>query len=341
MNKVVSIITPSFNRGYIIHETAKSIFNQTYPHWEWMIVDDGSTDNTWGIIQKYAAEDSRVKILKRNREPKGACVCRNIAIENCTGDYLIFVDTDDLMADYCLQQRVDAMNDNPDCDFVIFPMLLFKNQPDDLKLLWNVDNDIDDLKRILQGNPVCQGTGPLWKTSSFKHIGMWKEDLMLWQDIELHIRSLLWPMKYIKRLDLRPDVFLRVSDDSLSRVGFYSKSKMNSRVVVYTFACNRIAELNKLLLYKDALRVMGADIVSSVIRSRYFEQLDDILNLCEKYNIFNDSEIKLYRRYAAATKMRIYKLPFLYNPIKEKAEHIVTTPENTLAKIKWEHPIGV
>ena len=53
----VALITPSFNRGYIIGETAESIFAQTHENWEWVIVDDGSTDDSWERIQAYAAKD--------------------------------------------------------------------------------------------------------------------------------------------------------------------------------------------------------------------------------------------------------------------------------------------
>ena len=102
MNLKVSIITPSFNRAYILHETAESIFRQTNPNWEWVIVDDGSTDDSWEVINKYAAEDSRVKVFKRDREPKGACTCRNIAVSKATGEFLIFLDTDDLLASFCI-----------------------------------------------------------------------------------------------------------------------------------------------------------------------------------------------------------------------------------------------
>src|SRR4051812_28957052 len=108
----------------MVGETAASIFAQTYPNWEWMIVDDGSTDNSWEVLQGFAANDSRVRIFQRDREPKGACTCRNIAVEKATGDYVIFLDTDDLLATFCLEQRVKAMDEHPDCDFVIFPMLL-------------------------------------------------------------------------------------------------------------------------------------------------------------------------------------------------------------------------
>ena len=197
----VSIITPSFNRADVISETAQSIFNQTYKNWEWVITDDGSTDESMKILQQYAAADNRVKLFERKREPKGACTCRNISIENSTGDYLLFLDSDDLLASFCLQQRVNTMHENPDCDFAIFSMLIFRKKPGDMMLLWNIDSPKDDIERILLGDAICQGTGTLWKKSSFVKIGMWDEKLLLWQDVELHLRSLLYPLKYCKRLD--------------------------------------------------------------------------------------------------------------------------------------------
>ena len=159
MNQVVSIITPSFNRGYIVEETAASILAQTYPHWEWIIVDDGSTDDSWEVLSKIAAKDQRIKLFKRDRGPKGACACRNIAVEKSTGTYVMFLDTDDVLASFCLEQRVAAMQQHADCDFVIFPMLMFEKNLDDLNVLWNVDNERDDISRILTGDAVCQGTG--------------------------------------------------------------------------------------------------------------------------------------------------------------------------------------
>src|SRR4051812_10244156 len=83
--QVVSIITPSYNRANLVTETAESILAQTYPHWEWMIVDDGSTDNSWEVLQELSRKDSRIKIFQRDRGPKGVCVCRNIAVEKSTG----------------------------------------------------------------------------------------------------------------------------------------------------------------------------------------------------------------------------------------------------------------
>ncbi len=339
-NPRISIITPSFNRADVVEETARSIFSQTYGNWEWVIVDDGSTDNSWEVLESFAAQDSRVKIYKRDREPKGACTCRNIAVEKSTGEYLLFLDTDDLLAPYCLQQRLSAMEENPGCDFIIFPMLMFEKHPDDLNILWNVDKDEDDLQRILVGDPVCQGTGPLWKKKSFIDIGMWNEHLKLWQDIELHIRSLLHPVVYKKKLDFKPDVYLRVSDNSLSRGGFHSAPKMKSRISVFTYACDEIHKKGLQDKYKSGLRVMGLDIIMSSINSRLYKEAENLLNMAKRYNIFNDSEIKKFRFYMNAFRLKVYKLQSLFAVIRNRVHAIAISPETTMTKIKWNNNIN-
>lgn len=341
MNPVVSIITPSYNRADIIHETAQSIFNQVYPKWEWVIVDDGSTDNSWDLLQVYAAKDDRVKIFKRNREPKGACSCRNIAVEKATGNYLIFLDTDDLLATFCLQQRIDTILKYPDVDFVIFPMLLFKHKPDDLKLLWNIDSPKDDLERILLGDPVCQGTGTLWKKSSFVAVGMWNEQLMLWQDIELHLRSLLRGMKYVKRFDLKPDVFLRISDVSLSRTGFHSLPKFNSRLKVLQETGETIRQNHKLLQYKNGLRAMFTEIFVNAANSNYWPAVEKMMDMQEGWSLFSKGEQKSLQRYVLARKSKMYKIPFLQHALLNRLQQFIQTQENTLNKIYYQQTIQI
>ena len=341
MNSIVSIITPSFNRADIIHETAQSIFNQTYPHWEWVIVDDGSTDNSWEKLGQYAAHDNRVKIFKRDREPKGACACRNIAVEKSTGDYLVFLDTDDLVASFCLQQRVETIQQYPDVDFVIFPMLLFKEKPDDLKLLWNIDSVKDDVERILLGDPVCQGTGTLWKKNSFVAVGMWSEELMLWQDIELHLRSLLRGMKYVKRLDLKPDVFLRISDVSLSRTGFHSLPKFNSRLRVLQETGEAIRQNNKLLQHRNGLRAMFTEIFVNAANSNYWQAVEKMMAMQEAWGLFSKGEQKSLQRYALARKSKLYKIPFLQQALFNKLQQFVPTQGNTLNKIYYQQTIQI
>ena len=93
-NKLVSIITPSYNSERFISETINSIINQTYINWELLITDDCSKDNTISIVKSFQKKDSRIKlfVLKSNG---GAGLARNNSIRNAKGRYIAFCDSDD------------------------------------------------------------------------------------------------------------------------------------------------------------------------------------------------------------------------------------------------------
>lgn len=89
-----SIIIPTFNRAFIIAETIESVINQTYSCWECLIIDDGSADDTNTVIKRYAIKDNRIKYFYQNNSERSAA--RNNGIRNSTGDYILFLDSDDL-----------------------------------------------------------------------------------------------------------------------------------------------------------------------------------------------------------------------------------------------------
>lgn len=108
---LVSIVTASFNSSRFIAKTIESILSQTYPHWELLITDDASTDNTVPIIEKYASIDSRIKIF-RMKDNKGAGVCRNNSIEKAQGRFIAFCDSDDYWASEKLEKQLSFMVQN-------------------------------------------------------------------------------------------------------------------------------------------------------------------------------------------------------------------------------------
>lgn len=93
--KKVSIITPCFNCQEFLEETFATVTQQSFENWEWILVDDCSTDDSHLKLQELAERDSRIKVFK-NEENCGAAVTRNIGLENATGDYIAFLDSDDL-----------------------------------------------------------------------------------------------------------------------------------------------------------------------------------------------------------------------------------------------------
>ncbi len=90
---IISCITPTFNRVKLLKRAIESTISQTYPHWEMIIVDDGSKDNTKQVAEEYVKKDSRIKYFKN--PGKGANAARNFGIKQSKGKYIVFLDDDD------------------------------------------------------------------------------------------------------------------------------------------------------------------------------------------------------------------------------------------------------
>lgn len=111
MEDLVSIITPTFNCGKFIGETIESVIEQTYTNWEMIIVDDCSTDDTKQIVKKYADCDKRIKYYRLDKNYGAACA-RNRAMELAIGDYMAFLDSDDLWTEDKLKSQLLYMQNN-------------------------------------------------------------------------------------------------------------------------------------------------------------------------------------------------------------------------------------
>ena len=115
---MISIIIPTYNRGYIIKDSINSILKQSYKDFELIIVDDGSTDNTKEIVS--SINDDRIRYI-RYEDNKGACYARNVGIKESKGEYITFHDSDD----YCYEDRIklqyeNIINSKSDVDFCDF-----------------------------------------------------------------------------------------------------------------------------------------------------------------------------------------------------------------------------
>ena len=111
----VSIVMPAYNCGDFIARSIASVQAQTYANWELLIADDCSTDNTYEVVSKICAEDNRVKYLKMPQNG-GAAAARNLSIENATGRYMAFLDSDDLWYPQKLEKQIAFMQQN-NCAF--------------------------------------------------------------------------------------------------------------------------------------------------------------------------------------------------------------------------------
>lgn len=107
----VSIITPVYNSARFLKDTADSVINQTYPDWEWILVDDCSTDNSWDIMNQLSEDEARIRIFRNEKNLKSG-LTRNFAIQQAKGRFIAFLDSDDLWHVDKLRIQVDFMVDN-------------------------------------------------------------------------------------------------------------------------------------------------------------------------------------------------------------------------------------
>jgi glycosyltransferase involved in cell wall biosynthesis len=307
MNNVplISIITPCYNRAILIKETATSVFTQTYKNWEWIIVDDGSTDGSINVINNYASVDSRVKVFNRLKMPKGACVCRNIGVLNSTGKYLLFLDTDDILESFCLEQRVNAILSDSELDFAIFPSLMFQNKPFDLNLSWNIDKPISELSRQFYQDAICQGTGILISRDAFLRVGMWDEDLSLWQDIDLFFKLYIQNYKYKKFFNLPADLHNRINTSSLSRSDFFRLDKLVSRVKVIKCAAKLLISCDQRESVPE-LKYMLAEVISGYHRVKQWNEASKLMDWGLEIGVFNQHERRLLVRLQIISQFKLY-----------------------------------
>lgn len=114
---MVSIITPCYNAEKYIAKTIDSVINQTYADWEMLICDDCSTDNSCKIVEYYSKLDNRIKLFKTDSNTGTPAEPRNIAIKKSRGEYIAFLDADDIWLPEKLECQLKFMNTH-NYDFV-------------------------------------------------------------------------------------------------------------------------------------------------------------------------------------------------------------------------------
>lgn len=107
---LVSVIMPAYNCERVIIEAINSVIFQTYENWELLVLDDGSKDNTLLIIESFTKKDSRIKALP-NEKNKGVSATRNRGIEHAKGDWIAFLDSDDIWEQSKLEKQVKVINE--------------------------------------------------------------------------------------------------------------------------------------------------------------------------------------------------------------------------------------
>ena len=302
MENLISIIIPTYNRAHIVCETLDSVLSQTYTNWECIVVDDGSTDNTKDIIKSYRVKDSRFLLFNRENKVKGVSYCRNISLENANGDYILFLDSDDLLDKKCLENRLNFINKEKKADVWVFKMQEFNenglgkecnNYPE------NVEYQLEYLKMILRYEIPFSVTCPIWKKESLNQINGFDEKFNRMEDPDLHCRAFMAGLNFKFDKETLPDCFYRVDDSSKARskdpvfmkIFLDSFYKFVDKFSIYENSVLTLKEIKKELRLL-VLRVFKEYIFTDVVDENQYE---NFYKLACKRNILSAKELLIIR----------------------------------------------
>lgn len=265
---MISIIVPVYNAEKYLEICLDSLVSQTYTDIEIVCVDDGSKDNSAAILHDYSQMDSRIKIIKQKNS--GASVARNTGLDNCTGDYIMFVDSDDWIEPDTCQTALAALTEN-NADVVMWDYireLSDKSVPKNIyngdiifegadiekklrrRMIGVLDDEITDPTFMDSLSPIW---GKLYKTSvihnagtrfyDIKHIGS-HEDGLFNLDVFGSVKKAIYVNKFLHH-------YRKTNADSITTK--YNPKYKAQREHLYSYMHSYITDNNLGNDYKKAL----------------------------------------------------------------------------------------
>lgn len=192
----VSVIVPCYNQAQYLDESLASIYNQTHTHWECIIINDGSPDDTEAIARKWEAKDPRFMYI--SKENGGVSSARNLGIEKASSDYILTLDADDKYEASFMEKAVKVLLDHPEVGIVSSWGMFFTKDKQHQAFQSNAKSIID----FLFHNGVNMGSSMYRKDSWEKagrydgHAGNGYED---WE-FYLRVSALGWKVYIIEEV---------------------------------------------------------------------------------------------------------------------------------------------
>jgi len=211
----ISVIIPNYNKSEYILETLESLRLQTFQNWEAIIVDDCSDDASVDLISQMVELDSRFRLFV-NESSEGGASARNRGLRSARGEYVLFLDSDDLLVETCLADRILILDENLSCDFVVSPMGVFEFDLTDSHREWRAKEGQNHLFQFLRHELPWSVMQPTWRLSFLLRINGFDSEYLRLQDVELHTRALMDPDVSYKIIpDIQPDCFYRVCEERI------------------------------------------------------------------------------------------------------------------------------
>jgi len=294
-----SIILPTFNRAHMIHLAIESVLNQTYKDLELIIIDDGSTDKTKDIIDKYIEKDNRVKYLHQKNKERSAA--RNKGIKEAIGDWICFLDSDDIYHTNHLEEFKNLIKKTDSKRGLYFSGLSYGKYSES-KEQYDLShkNNIEFVLLNTIGTPrACVHKSIILKHQFNEKIRI-GEDRELWSRI-LKNHPLYWHNKktFIEIEHPNRSVNLGTEIENLKTLKLILKSKKNIRKTVKNkVLSNAYFKISKSKIKANKIIIAGYYIVLSLIYCLKHEQTrHKLMLLIAIYAAPNSHLVKGYKKH--------------------------------------------
>ena len=208
---LVTVVTPAYNVAKYVGETVDSVLRQTFRDFEYLVVDDGSVDNSVDVVKAHVGDDARFRLVAG--EHRGLSAARNAGVREAKGEYIAFLDGDDRWHPRFLERQLQLIQSLPPDVGVVFcrSRLVLENGTLVFFQWQRVGRyDFDDF--LVNNNPARNGSSLLIRKSCFADVGGFGEDLRYVEDLDMWLRiaensktPVLWASKYfLVDMRLRP-----------------------------------------------------------------------------------------------------------------------------------------
>jgi len=257
---LVSVIIPCHNYGCYVGEAIDSILGQTYPNWEVLVIDDGSSDDTRSIVEKYCKLDSRISYQYQDKQ--GVSVARNAGFARAAGEYIQLLDADDLLAKRKFEVQLELFNKYPLGALVYGDAYAFNHQ---------IKAGAREFTKFTLRNPPISGGGttmamhmvydniflissPLFKKTMLEKLVGFNKSITAFEDWDFWYRAILVGEEFIYDNSQGTEFFVRAhgNNTTLNRHKMW-KSKIEARSAIMALLASMIKEKKSVQLDLQAI----------------------------------------------------------------------------------------
>lgn len=257
----VSVIIPVYNKERYLDKSINSILNQTYKNFELIIINDGSTDNSFQICNRFEKADKRIKVI--DIENNGVSNARNIGLKEASGEYIQFIDADDYIEKNMLEKMISIVAEyNP--DIIINAIQMVTEKKENINRINPVFYGMTDINKVMENFAGIQKSTGIY---GYVHNKFIKKSII--DNNNLMFDKDIW---LAEDLDFCLDLYKCISSIYFCEEAYYyylqeaeNSSTTSNKKHDYLQQAKIILKEKEMLDYKNALNKKNLDIVNSVI----------------------------------------------------------------------------